>query len=168
MPDTLFSPATLGSIQLRNRVVMGPMTRARTPGAVPVSANATYYAQRASAGLIISEATQVSVQGTGTINTPGIYTPEQVAGWRAVTEAVHGAGGSIVCQIWHSGRVSHCCFQQNGQAPVSSSAIRGDIRTFTPEGFQPTSQPRALTLKEIPGVVEQLPSGRAQCDGGGL
>ncbi|MBA6412678.1 alkene reductase [Parahaliea sp. F7430] len=155
MSDVLFSPTTLGSIKLSNRIAMGPMTRARTPNTVPNSSNATYYAQRASAGLIITEATQVSIQGTGTINTPGIYTPEQVAGWKAVTDAVHAAGGRIVCQIWHSGRVSHSCFQENGQAPVSSSAVRGDIRTFTPDGFQPTSQPRALDLEEIAGVVEQ-------------
>lgn len=159
MSATLFSPVSLGAIELKNRVVMAPMTRARSPENIPTPSNATYYAQRAGAGLILTEATQVSRQGTGTIATPGIYTEAQIAGWRRVTDAVHAAGGRIVCQLWHSGRVSHSCFQENGQPPVSSSAVRGDIRTFTPDGFTPTSEPRALELEEIPGVVEQFRQG---------
>jgi N-ethylmaleimide reductase len=118
-----------------------------------------YYAQRASAGLILTEATQVSIQGRGAWATPGIHTPEQIAGWRGVTDAVHAAGGLIFCQIWHSGRVSHGFYQVNGEAPVSSSAVKGAIRTFIDTGFIDTSEPRALRLDEIPGVVEQYAQG---------
>lgn len=159
MTSTLLSPVLLGSVELKNRIVMAPMTRARTPSTVPNPLNVTYYGQRASAGLIITEATQVSVQGTGSWATPGIYTPEQIAGWRLVTDAVHEAGGKIFCQIWHSGRVSHPFFQKNGELPVSSSAVRGDVKTFIDTGFVPTPEPRALKLEEIPGVVEQFRQG---------
>jgi len=156
MTLAMLRPVRLGAIDLKNRILMAPMTRARAPSRVPTPSMVEYYRQRAGAGLIITEATQISQQGTGTLATPGIHTPEQIAGWRAVTEAVHGAGGRIVCQIWHCGRVSHSVFQKDGAAPVAPSAVRGTIRTFTEEGFVPTSQPRALTLDEIPAVVNDF------------
>ncbi len=159
MTPRLFSPVRLGDIELRNRILMAPMTRARTPSTEPGAANAMYYAQRAGAGLILSEATQVSVQGRGAWATPGIHTPEQIAGWRRVTDAVHAEGGLIFCQIWHSGRVSHGFFQSEGELPVSSSAVKGAIRTFINTGFAETPEPRALRLDEIPGVVEQYAQG---------
>ena len=115
----LFTPITLGDIELKNRVLMAPMTRARTPTRVPNDSTVTYYAQRAGAGLIVTEATTVSSQGDGSIATPGIYTDEQVAGWRRVTDAVHERGGRIAVQLWHTGRVSHSSFQPGGGAPVS-------------------------------------------------
>jgi N-ethylmaleimide reductase len=149
----LFTPVTLGDIALRNRLIMAPMTRARCPDRVPTDSVVTYYTQRAGAGLLITEATQISVQGTGSIATPGIHTGEQVAGWRHVTDAVHAAGGAILCQIWHVGRVSHACFQENDQAPVSSSDVHGEINTFTASGFERTTPPRPLYIDEIPGVI---------------
>jgi len=155
----LLTPTRLGAIELANRIVMAPMTRARAPARVPTQSMAIYYAQRAGAGLIITEATQVSVQGTGTLATPGIHTPEQVDGWRRVTDAVHAAGGRIVCQLWHSGRVSHRCFQAGGELPVAPSAVKGDINTFTEAGFVPTPRPRRLRIEEIPGVVQQFRQG---------
>ena len=156
MTLAMLRPVRLGAIDLKNRILMAPMTRARAPSRVPTPSMVEYYRQRAGAGLIITEATQISQQGTGTLATPGIHTSEQIAGWRAVTEAVHGAGGRIVCQIWHCGRVSHSVFQEGGAAPVAPSAVRGAIRTFTEEGFVPTSQPRALSLDEIPAVVNDF------------
>ena len=154
-----FSPIDLGSIHLANRFAMAPMTRARTPERIPTDAMVRYYLQRAGCGLIITEATQVSHQGTGSIATPGIHTPEQIAGWQRVTDAVHQAGGSIICQIWHVGRVSHSSLQQDGALPVSSSAVAGEVNTFTANGFEPCTPPRALELDEIPGVVEQYRQG---------
>ena len=150
----LFSAVTLGNIPMKNRLAMAPMTRARSPERVPTESVATYYAQRAGAGLIITEATQISVQGTGSIATPGIHTAEQIAAWKKVTDAVHDRGGSIICQIWHVGRVSHASFQANGQAPVSSSDVHGEVNTFTADGFERTTPPRPLAIEEIPGVVE--------------
>ena len=157
--SALFTPVTLGSLELKNRLVMAPMTRARAPDRVPTESLLAYYAQRAGAGLIISEATQVSVQGTGSIATPGIHTDDQVAGWQRVTEAVHARGGTIICQIWHVGRVSHACFQKHGQAPVSSSDVHGEINTFTANGFERTTPPRPLDLGEIPGIVADYARG---------
>jgi N-ethylmaleimide reductase len=151
--SALFSAVTLGNISMKNRLAMAPMTRARSPERVPTESVATYYAQRAGAGLIITEATQISVQGTGSIATPGIHTAEQIAAWKQVTQAVHDRGGSIICQIWHVGRVSHASFQENGQAPVSSSDVHGEVNTFTAEGFERTTPPRPLAIEEIPGVV---------------
>lgn len=159
MAAPLFTPVRLGAVELKNRVLMAPMTRARSPSTVPNDSNMQYYAQRASAGLLITEATQVSLQATGAWATPGIYTPEQIAGWKKVTDAVHAAGGKIFCQIWHSGRVSHQFFQKDGELPVSSSATKGAIKTFIDTGFAETPEPRALTLEEIPGVVEQFRQG---------
>lgn len=156
---SVFSPIQLGDIHMSNRLAMAPMTRARAPERIANDMMVEYYRQRASAGLIITEATQVSQQGTGSIATPGIETAEQIEGWRRVTDAVHAAGGQIICQIWHVGRVSHSSFQANGQAPVSSSAVAGQVNTFTANGFEPCTPPRALDLSEIPGVVDQYRQG---------
>ena len=128
----LFSPFQLGDLVLNNRLVMAPLTRNRaTKGTdAPNDLNARYYRQRATAGLIISEATQISQQGQGYIWTPGIYTEAQVAGWTKVTEAVHGAGGKIFIQLWHVGRVSHVSLQPGGAKPVAPSAIAANTKTF--------------------------------------
>jgi N-ethylmaleimide reductase len=153
--DALFERVDVGPFQLANRIVMAPLTRNRAgPGLVPSQFAAEYYSQRASAGLIIAEATQISAQAQGYSGTPGCYTDEQVAGWRKVTDAVHGAGGTIVVQLWHTGRVSHTSFQKNGQAPVGPSAIRANTKTFIAgQGFVDCSMPRALELDEIPGII---------------
>lgn len=156
----LLSPYQLGSLSLPNRMVMAPLTRSRAAaGNVPTELNARYYAQRASAGLIISEATQVTPAGQGYIRTPGIHSDEQVAGWRLVTDAVHRAGGRIFLQLWHVGRVSHTSFQPGGAAPVAPSAITAKGMSFTEAGPQPLSAPRALTREEIPQVVAQYEGG---------
>ncbi len=153
---TLFEPYTLGSLTLSNRIVMAPLTRNRAgAGLVPSQFAADYYAQRASAGLIITEATQVSKQAQGYQDTPGLYTPEQVAGWRKVTDAVHAKGGRIFVQLWHVGRVSHVDLLA-GEAPVAPSAIRAETKTFVNNGFTEVSEPRALELEEIPGIVEDF------------
>jgi N-ethylmaleimide reductase len=149
----------VGSLELKNRIAMAPMTRARSPGRAPSELTVEYYAQRAGAGLLITEATSVSQQGTGGINTPGIYTDEHIEAWRKVCDEVHARGGKIMLQLWHVGRVSHNCFQVDEQPPVAPSAIRGDVNTFTENGFEPTSEPRALTLEEIPGIVEDFAQG---------
>ena len=152
----LFSPVEVGPLALRNRVVMAPLTRSRAgPGNVPTQLNALYYAQRASAGLIISEATQISPEGQGYISTPGIHSAEQIEGWKCVTKAVHVAGGHIVLQLWHVGRISHPSFQPGGVAPVAPSAIRPKGQAFTEKGFEPIPTPRALETAEIPAIVEQ-------------
>lgn len=153
--EPLFQPVTVGDLSLPNRIVMAPLTRNRaSDGNVPTELNATYYAQRAGAGLIIAEATQISPEGQGYIATPGIHSPEQIAGWKLVTEAVHAKGGRIVLQLWHVGRISHTSLQPDGQAPVAPSAIRADAQTFTADGFVDVSTPRALTLWEIPGLID--------------
>lgn len=162
MPD-LFSPLPLGPITLPNRVLMAPLTRCRAgPGFVPTAMMAEYYRQRASAGLIISEATPVCPEGHGYPDTPGIYTDEQVAGWRTVTQAVHDAGGRIFLQLWHVGRVSHPDFQPGGALPVAPSAVMlaGEVRT--PQGRKQRVMPRALELREIPKVVEQFRDGASR------
>lgn len=164
----LFTPYKLGILELGNRIVMPPMTRSRAAsGDVATPLMSEYYAQRASAGLIISEGTQISRQGQGYAWTPGIYTSEQVAGWRLVTDAVHAKGGRIFAQLWHVGRVSHTALQPNGAAPVSSSALVAEgVKVFIdPDGRGPQggvgemvqhSAPRALTEAEIAGVVEDF------------
>lgn len=150
----LFSPARLGGLELSNRIVMAPLTRSRAgDDGVPTELHATYYAQRASAGLIIAEATNISQQGRGYALTPGIWTDEQVAGWRKVTDAVHAAGGKIVSQLWHVGRFSHVDLQPNGQAPVAPSAIKAEGQTYTNDGMVDVSMPRALETAEIPGLI---------------
>lgn len=153
--DLLFSPFRLGDLTLPNRIVMAPLTRNRaTHGSdAPNDLNADYYRQRASAGLLISEATQISPQGQGYVWTPGIYSAAQVEGWRKVTEAVHGAGGRIFLQLWHVGRISHVSLQPNGAAPVSASAVRAKAQTFIESGFVDVSEPHALTVEEIAGIV---------------
>src|SRR5215468_1485432 len=154
-PD-LFSPLTVGSLRCKNRVVMAPLTRSRAgPDNVPHPLNALYYAQRASAGLIISEATQISPEGQGYISTPGIHSPKQIEGWRIVTKAVRVAGGCMVLQLWHVGRISHPSFQPGGTLPVAPSAIKPNARAFTQKGFEPIPTPRALGTEEIPGIVQQ-------------
>ena len=154
---TLFEPYVLGTLTLSNRIVMAPLTRNRArAGFVPGDFAAEYYAQRASAGLIISEATQISQQGQGYQDTPGIYTQEQIDGWRNVTDAVHAKGGHIFLQLWHVGRVSHVHLQPNGQLPVAPSAIRAETKTFVNNTFIDVSEPRSLELNEIPGIIEDF------------
>ncbi len=162
MSSPLFDPYPLGPYTLKNRLVMAPLTRSRSrqPGNIPTRLNAYYYAQRASAGLIISEATQVSQQGQGYAWTPGIHSPEQVEGWRLVTDAVHAAGGLIFMQLWHVGRVSHPALQPDGGLPVAPSAIPLQGMAFIasekgePE-LVPFVAPRALETEELPGIVRQ-------------
>ncbi|HLL84902.1 MAG TPA: alkene reductase [Longimicrobium sp.] len=157
---SLFSPVRVGPYELANRVVMAPMTRSRAAAeGVPSGLAPAYYAQRATAGLIVSEAAQVSQQGAGYVGTPGIHTDEQVAGWRRVTEAVHAAGGRIFLQLWHVGRVSHPSLQPDGGQPVAPSAVGIEGTTFTAEGPKPFVTPRALERHEIRGVVEQFENG---------
>ncbi len=157
MTDTdLFSPYDLGGLVLANRIVMAPLTRNRAgAGLVPSPFAAEYYSQRASAGLIITEATQVSRQAQGYQDTPGLYTPEQIAAWRKVTDAVHAKGGRIFVQLWHVGRVSHVDLH-GGEAPVAPSAIRAETKTFLNNGFADVSEPRALGAEEIPGIGEDF------------
>lgn len=152
--SALFQPIRMGALSLPNRIVMAPLTRSRVgAGDVPGPLNATYYAQRASAGLIISEATNITQQGKGYAFTPGIWSDEQVAGWRLVTDAVHAKGGRIVCQLWHVGRVSHPSLQPGGALPVAPSAIKPEGNAFTETGFQPHVAPRALETDELAGIV---------------
>ena len=157
---TLFDPIRVGDIDLATRIVMAPLTRNRaSPGQVPNELMREYYAQRADpasgAGLIVTEATQVCPEGQGYLDTPGIHSAEQVAGWRRITDAVHARGGRIVVQLWHVGRISHVSLQPGGRAPVSSTARPAGTKTFIAGGFANCSPPRALASDEIPGVVEQ-------------
>ncbi len=150
----LFRPCHCGSLTLPNRIVMAPLTRSRAGvGDVPTPLMATYYAQRASAGLIISEASQISPQGKGYIQTPGIYSDAQIAGWKRVTEAVHAEGGRIFIQLWHVGRISHPDLQEDGALPVAPSAVRPLGQVFTGNGMVDIETPRALALDELPGIV---------------
>ncbi|MGD2137895.1 MAG: alkene reductase [Gammaproteobacteria bacterium] len=152
----LFSPMTLGDLSLPNRIVMAPLTRNRAgEGNVPQEMNVEYYRQRASAGLIITEATPVSPRGIGYPATPGIYTAAQVAGWRAVTDAVHAAHGHIFLQLWHVGRISHPSMQPDGALPVAPSAVRPAGEATTDSGMQAFVTPRALEVTEIPEIVAQ-------------
>ncbi|AUV53924.1 alkene reductase [Raoultella planticola] len=154
---TLFQPYDLGPITLANHIVMAPLTRNRAgAGLVPNELAATYYAQRATAGLLITEATQISAQAQGYQDTPGIYTQAQIDGWRKVTDAVHAKGGRIFVQLWHVGRISHVDLQPGGAAPVAPSAIRAGSKTFVNNGFTDVSEPRALELQEIPGIIDDF------------
>lgn len=155
--QSLLTPYQLGRLSLPNRIVMAPMTRSRAdnPENAAASLHATYYSQRASAGLIITEGTQVSPQGVGYINTPGIYSEAQVAGWKQVTEAVHAEGGKIFAQLWHVGRISHPDFH-HGELPVAPSAINPNEKSFTPKGFTETVTPRALEVQEIASIVDDF------------
>ena len=151
----VLQPVRLGDLELKNRIVMAPLTRSRssTEG-VPPEYAADYYAQRASAGLIISEATNISPQGVGYAFTPGIWSEAQVASWRRVTDKVHANGGLIFLQLWHCGRISHADLQPGHGLPVSASAVQPEGTAFTAEGMKPHPTPRALETDEIPGIVE--------------
>jgi len=151
----LLEPYRLGPYLLKNRVVMSPMTRSRSPGEVPNELNAEYYAQRAGAGLIVVESTAISAQGLGWIDSPGVYTPEQIRGWRRVTDAVHARHGRIFVQLWHTGRCSHVSVQPGGQSPVAPSVVPSRGRSRTPLGRLEHSPPRAIELHEIPGIIDQ-------------
>lgn len=163
MYPKLLSTVQAGQTKLNNRVVMAPLTRSRAgqPGDIPQDLNAEYYAQRASAGLIVTEASQISRQGQGYAWTPGIYTDAQEAGWKKVVDAVHAKGGKLSLQLWHVGRISHPLLQENQAVPVSASALAAaNSQCFvvqedgTPANV-PTATPRALTLEEMPAIVEQ-------------
>ena len=172
--STLFEPVTIGDIALTNRIVMAPLTRNRSPNAVPGELTASYYTQRASAGLLVSEGTPITQQGQGYADVPGLYKPESLTGWRKVTDAVHAAGGKIVAQIWHVGRISHTSLQANGSQPVAPSAITAKSKTYiiNPDGtggFVETSAPRALAIDEIPGILEDYrKAARAAVDEAGF
>jgi N-ethylmaleimide reductase len=154
--DRLFSPLKVGSLELPNRIVMAPMTRGRAGAErTPNNMMVEYYALRADAGLIITEATDISPQGAGWVGAPGIHNDAQVAGWQKVTAAVHNKGGRIFLQLWHTGRASHPDFQPGGALPVSSSAIAIESTIYTPQGKKPYVAPRALELDEIPGIIQQ-------------
>ena len=153
--DLLFAPVRVGPLELNNRIVMAPMTRNRAgEGDVPQLIAAEYYGQRATAGLIITEASQVSPQGKGYPGTPGIYSAEQIAGWQQVTDTVHLAGGRIFLQLWHVGRISHPSLQPGGALPVAPSAIKPEGMAMTATGLQPFVTPRALDTAELPGLVD--------------
>lgn len=161
MPSTLFDPATIGALDLPHRIVMAPMTRCRStqPGDAPNAMMAEYYAQRASAGMIITEATQISPEGKGYSFTPGIHSDEQVAGWKRVTDAVHAAGGRIVLQLWHVGRMSHESFHPDGK-PVAPSAIAPGAQVWIADaetgegGMVDCPTPRALATQDIARVID--------------
>ena len=154
-PD-LFSSLQLGPLELPNRIFMAPLTRCRaSEGHVPNDLNAEYYAQRASAGLIISEATSVSSRGYGYPNTPGIHTEAQVAGWKMITSAVHAKGGHMYLQLWHVGRISHPAYQEDGTQPVAPSAVKPKGQVFTGAAMDEYVTPSALETEEIPGIIEE-------------
>ncbi|HEX6013810.1 MAG TPA: alkene reductase [Geminicoccaceae bacterium] len=167
--SVLFSPARLGAVQLPNRVLMAPMTRSRAArDSVPSALARVYYTQRASAGLIVTEATQVAPEGQGYVFTPGIHDDAQVAAWRRATEAVHAAGGRIFLQLWHVGRISHESFQPDGALPVAPSAIRHEGEAFTYDGPKPHPIPRALETDEVPRVVAQFRRGAGLAEAAGF
>lgn len=155
--DPLLSPVQVGALQLRNRMVMAPLTRSRAgDGDAATPLMATYYRQRATAGLIITEASQISAQGKGYPRTPGIFTPEHVAGWKQVTDAVHAEGGRIFLQIWHVGRLSHRVVQPSGVLPVAPSAIKAEGEIFTLKDPKTLETPRELHISEIAGIVDDF------------
>ncbi|MCJ8166090.1 alkene reductase [Pontibacter sp. E15-1] len=160
MSEALLKPITLNDLELKNRVIMAPMTRSRAAneGNVPNDLMVTYYTQRAGAGLIISEGSQVSAQAVGYINTPGIHTPEQVEGWKKVTKAVHDEGGKIFLQLWHVGRISHPDFH-DGALPVAPSPLNPNDKAYTPQGFKDTVAPRELTVEDIKQIVQDFKNG---------
>ena len=157
---TLFTPITLGPLDLPNRIFMAPLTRCRASGGnIPNELNAEYYAQRASAGLIISEATSVTPHGYGYPNTPGIHTGAQVEGWKKITGAVHAKGGHIYLQLWNVGRISHPYYQPNGELPIAPSAIKPEGKVFTGASMEDFVMPRALETSEIPGIIAEYEHG---------
>jgi 2,4-dienoyl-CoA reductase-like NADH-dependent reductase (Old Yellow Enzyme family) len=165
---TIFDPIKLGDLELNNRIIMAPLTRCRADeGRVPNAMMAEYYVQRASAGLIITEATSVTEMGVGYPDTPGIWSNDQVRGWSNITKAVHGAGGKIVLQLWHVGRISHPMYL-NGEAPVAPSAIaaKGHVSLVRPEANYPT--PRALELAEIADIVDAYRTGAENAKAAGF
>jgi N-ethylmaleimide reductase len=165
----LFQAVELGRYRLANRVVMAPLTRSRaTSEGIPTPLMAQYYRQRASAGLIIAEGTNVSPQGRGYAFTPGIYSDAQLTGWRAVTDAVHADGGHIFLQLWHVGRISHESLQPGGAAPVAPSAIRARATSYTGLGFEPCATPRALESAEIPAIINQYRCAAANAQAAGF
>ncbi|MDE1917963.1 MAG: alkene reductase [Sphingomonadales bacterium] len=166
----LFTPTTLGALSLKHRVVMAPLTRMRSdPGDIPNALMREYYSQRASdGGLIVSEATPVSRQGYGYAGAPGIYDDAQIAGWRAITDAVHARGGQIVMQLWHVGRQSHPDIQPNGEAPVAPSAIAAQGYGYAAHGPVPFSMPRALERDEIPAIIAAFGAGAARARAAGF
>ena len=171
--DPLFQPYSLGDLALPNRVLLSPLTRARAtqPGDIPNEMNARYYQQRAGAGLIFSEATQVSPQGKGYAFTPGIHSPEQVAGWKKVTTAVHMAGGRMHAQLWHVGRISHTALQPDGNKPVAPSAIQPEgAKTFisADSGMVDVPEPKALEAGEMSDIVEQFRQGAINAKSAGF
>ena len=153
----LFTPYNLSGIELKNRMVMAPLTRSRSDneGKVATALTATYYEQRATAGLIITEGTNVSTNAVGYINVPGIYTEAQVEGWKLVTKAVHDKGGKIFAQLWHVGRLSHPDFH-NGELPYAPSAINPHEKSYTQNGFVDTVTPRAMTIAEIKQTIQDF------------
>jgi N-ethylmaleimide reductase len=155
--NSLFDPVRAGDLHLPNRIVMAPLTRNRAPNAIPTPLMADYYAQRASAGLLITEATAISAQGQGYADVPGLYGKDQLDAWKRVTDVVHQKKGRIVVQLWHVGRVSHVDLQPGGQKPVAPSAITARTKTYLIRNgvgsFAPTSEPRALDASELPGIV---------------
>ncbi len=163
LADALFQPIRLGPLELANRMAMAPLTRNRADaGNVPCAMAVDYYRQRASVGLIIAEATQVSATAQGYSATPGLHTEAQVQEWKKVTNAVHEAGGRIFVQLWHTGRMSHTHFQPGHQAPVAPSAVAAKAKTFVAgQGYVDTSTPRALETDEIAGVVDDFRSAAA-------
>jgi N-ethylmaleimide reductase len=168
MPS-LYEPLDLGGLRLRNRVFMAPLTRNRAlPDGVPGPWAATYYRQRSSAGLIVTEATQISAMGKGYVNTPGIYLPEHVAAWRGIVDSVHTAGGRIFLQLWHVGRISHASLLPAGGVPVAPSAIQAGAKTFTSDGFVDVSMPRALTPDEIRATVQDYRRAAANAQAAGF
>ncbi|WP_441006469.1 oxidoreductase, partial [Cronobacter sakazakii] len=161
--EKLFTPLKVGAVTAPNRVFMAPLTRLRSiePGDIPTAMMAEYYRQRASAGLIISEATQISAQAKGYAGAPGLHSEEQIAAWKKITAAVHGADGRIAVQLWHTGRISHSSIQPGGEAPVAPSAINSGTRTsLRDENGKAirvdTTTPRALETHEIPGIVDDF------------
>jgi len=163
MTSSLFDPIRIGEIDLATRLVMAPLTRNRAKGTVPTDLMVEYYRQRANpetgAGLIVTEATQISPMGQGYLDTPGIHSAEQVAAWKKVTDAVHAEGGRIVCQLWHVGRISHSSLLPGGAQPVSSTDRPANTKTYIEGGFAQVSTPRVLTVEELPAIVEDY--GRA-------
>ncbi|WP_072568305.1 alkene reductase [Enterobacter sp. SA187] len=163
MSKSLFTPLKVGAITVPNRVFMAPLTRLRSiePGDIPTPLMGEYYRQRASAGLIISEATQISAQAKGYAGAPGLHSPEQIAAWKKITAGVHAENGHMAVQLWHTGRISHTSLQPGGQAPVAPSAIAAGTRTSLRDANgnairEETSVPRALEIDEIPGIVNDF------------
>ena len=159
---SVFDPSEAGSLRLPNRIAMAPLTRNRAPDAVPTQLMQTYYAQRATAGLLITEGTAISHQGQGYADVPGLYGQDQLQAWKKVTDAVHAKGGRIVTQLWHVGRISHTSLQPDNLAPVAPSALTAQSKTYvidkkTGQGqFVATSAPRELKSQELPGIVHSF------------